>query len=159
MTSGARRAAGIVDVARRAGVSVSTVSRSLRGAAHVSPRTRERVLQAARELAYVPSPAAAGLASGRTGAIGVIAPFTSRWFFTEVLSGVETALRESGHDLLVYNIGDPAARWRFFEVLPLQRRGDGVVAVAFALTEAECAGLLRLRVAVVDVGPPLSGLA
>jgi len=106
MTSGARRAAGIVDVARRAGVSVSTVSRSLRGGAHVSPRTRERVLQAARELAYVPSPAAARLASGRTGAVGVVAPFTTRWFFAEVLAGVASALREAGQDLLLYNIGD-----------------------------------------------------
>ena len=80
--------AGIIDVARRAGVSASTVSRSLRGSSKVSEHTRERVLRAAAELRYVPSPAASRLASGRTRAIGVIVPFATRWFFSEVLTGV-----------------------------------------------------------------------
>ena len=103
-----RGQAGIIDVARRAGVSPSTVSRSLRGSAKVSAQTRDRVLRAAAELRYVPSPAASRLASGRTGAIGVVVPFAYRWFFTEVLTGLEGPLREVGYDVLLYNVGDPA---------------------------------------------------
>src|SRR5918995_1730093 len=88
-----RGQAGIIDVARRAGVSPSTVSRSLRGSAKVSQQTRERVLRAAAELEYVPSPAASRLASGRTSAIGVIVPFETRWFFSEVLTGASSFSR------------------------------------------------------------------
>src|SRR6266516_2948493 len=123
----ARRQVSILDVARRAGVSTSTVSRSLRGADNVSEGTRHRVLQAAQELAYVPSPAASRLVTGRTRTIAVIVPFASRWFFSEVVSGAENALRVEGYDLLLYNIGDRAGRAHFFESLPLRRR---------ALTEA-----------------------
>jgi DNA-binding LacI/PurR family transcriptional regulator len=71
--STARRAVSILDVARRAGVSASTVSRSLRGADNVSDDTRHRVLQAAQGLAYVPSPAASRLVTGRTRTIGAAA--------------------------------------------------------------------------------------
>src|SRR5215213_3197357 len=131
-----RGQAGILDVARRAGVSASTVSRSLRGSAKVSQQTRERVLRAAAELSYVPSPAASRLASGRTSAIGVVVPFATRWFFCEVLIGVEGPLRQAGYDLLLYNIGDPAARAAFFETMPLRRRVDAVLSVASSLRES-----------------------
>ncbi|WP_205857263.1 LacI family DNA-binding transcriptional regulator, partial [Phytoactinopolyspora endophytica] len=65
---------GIVDVAARAGVSVATVSRALRGLPGVSPATRKAVQTIAKELGYVASPSAAGLPTGRTGAVGVVSP-------------------------------------------------------------------------------------
>ena len=104
-----RGQAGIMDVARRAGVSPSTVSRSLRGSAKVSAGTRDRVLRAAAELRYVPSPAASRLASGRAGAVGVVVPFAFRWFFTEVLTGLEGPLRDAGYDVRALLVA-PAAR-------------------------------------------------
>jgi LacI family repressor for deo operon, udp, cdd, tsx, nupC, and nupG len=149
--------AGILDVARRAGVSASTVSRSLRGSAKVSDRTRERVLRAAAELEYVPSPAASRLASGRTHAVGVIVPFATRWFFSEVLTGVEGPLREAGYDLLLYNVGDPAGRSRFFGTMPLRRRVDAVLAVASSLDPAEQKALHALGVPLAVVGAPVDG--
>lgn len=149
--------AGILDVARRAGVSASTVSRSLRGSAKVSERTRERVLRAAAELEYVPSPAASRLASGRTHAIGVIVPFATRWFFSEVLTGVEGPLREASYDLLLYNVGDPAGRDRFFGTMPLRRRVDAVLAVASSLDRAEQDALHALGVPLAVVGGPVDG--
>lgn len=151
--------AGILDVARRAGVSASTVSRSLRGSAKVSAGTRERVLRAAAELAYVPSPAASRLASGRTSAVGVIVPFATRWFFSEVLTGVEAPLRDAGYDLLLYNVGDPAGRGRFFGTMPLRRRVDAVLAVASALDRSEQEALRALEVPLVVVGGPVTGFA
>jgi LacI family repressor for deo operon, udp, cdd, tsx, nupC, and nupG len=149
--------AGILDVARRAGVSASTVSRSLRGSAKVSDRTRERVLRAAAELEYVPSPAASRLASGRTHAVGVIVPFATRWFFSEVLTGVEGPLREAGYDLLLYNVGDPAGRAWFFGTMPLRRRVDAVLAVASSLDPAEQKALRALGVPLAVVGAPVDG--
>jgi DNA-binding LacI/PurR family transcriptional regulator len=155
----ARGQAGILDVARRAGVSASTVSRSLRGSAKVSERTRERVLRAAAELSYVPSPAASRLASGRTSAVGVIVPFETRWFFSEVLSGVEPPLREAGYDLLLYNVGDPDGRTGLFNAMPLRRRVDAVLAVASSLDAIEQDALRALGVPLAVVGSPADRFA
>src|SRR5918995_389417 len=157
MPEAGRAIAGIIDVARRAGVSPSTVSRSLRGSAKVSQQTRERVLRAAAELEYVPSPAASRLASGRTSAIGVIVPFATRWFFSEVLTGVEEPLREAGYDLLLYNVGDPAGRQHFFEAMPLRRRVDAVLTVASSFSRAEQDALRALDVPVAVVGGDVAG--
>src|SRR5215217_4099858 len=154
-----RGQAGILDVARRAGVSASTVSRSLRGSAKVSQQTRERVLRAAAELAYVPSPAASRLASGRTGAVGVVVPFASRWFFTEVLTGLEGPLRAAGYDVLLYNVEDPAGREQFFRTMPLRRRVDAVIAVASSFSPAEQEALHALGVPLAVVGGPVPGFS
>ena len=152
-----RGQAGIIDVARRAGVSPSTVSRSLRGSAKVSQQTRDRVLRAAAELAYVPSPAASRLASGRTGAVGVVVPFASRWFFSEVLTGLEGPLRRAGYDLLLYNVGEPEGRSRFFAAMPLRRRVDAVMAVASSFSRAEQDALHALEVPLAVVGGHVPG--
>ena len=153
----AKGQAGILDVARRAGVSPSTVSRSLRGSAKVSERTRNRVLRAAAELEYVPSPAASRLASGRTHAVGLIVPFATRWFFSEVLTGVEGPLRAAGYDLLLYNVGDPAARARFFGAMPLRRRVDAVLTVASSFSPDEQDALRALGVPLAVVGGHVGG--
>jgi DNA-binding LacI/PurR family transcriptional regulator len=152
-----RGQAGIIDVARRAGVSPSTVSRSLRGSAKVAQQTRDRVLRAAADLAYVPSPAASRLASGRTGAVGVVVPFASRWFFTEVLTGLEWPLRHAGYDLLLYNVGEPAGRTRFFATMPLRRRVDAVIAVASSFSPPERDALHALDVPLAVVGGHVAG--
>src|SRR3954463_9825572 len=64
----------IHDVARRAKVSASTVSRALSASHHVRGTTRDRVLAAARELGYQPNPAAQSLITGKTGNIGIVVP-------------------------------------------------------------------------------------
>src|SRR6195952_1457006 len=108
-------AASIEDVARLAGVSIATVSRSLRGLPDVATATRDRVLAAATELDYVASPFAARLASGRTATVGLVVPFVNRWFFAEVIATVEAELRTAGFDLLLYNLGSRHGRTRFFD--------------------------------------------
>lgn len=136
--------ASIEDVARRAGVSIATVSRALRGLPDVATATRDRVLSAAAELNYVASPFAARLASGRTTTVGLVVPFVNRWFFAEVIATVETALRHAGFDLLLYNLGDEDGRARFFEVMPMRKRVDGVLVASLVLDDAEFAALTEL---------------
>jgi DNA-binding LacI/PurR family transcriptional regulator len=126
--------ASIEDVARLAGVSIATVSRALRGLPDVASATRNRVMAAAAELDYVASPFAARLASGRTATIGLVVPFVNRWFFSEVIAAVETALRQEGFDLLLYNLGDKA--------MPPRKRVDGVLVASLVLDEAEFDALL-----------------
>src|SRR3569833_2085827 len=145
------------DVARLAGVSTATVSRTLRGLPNVSEETRDRVLQAAASLSYVVSPIASRLASGRTHTVGVIVPYASRWFFGQIVAGVESVLREHALDLLLYNLGDSQSRQRFFGQLPLRRRVDAVLIVAMQFSDAECDALRSLNVPLVVVGVTMPG--
>src|SRR5881392_979758 len=105
----------MADVAERAGVSVSTVSRTLRGMSTVSPDARQRVEQAARELEFVVSRQASSLVTGRTGNVAVLAPTLSYWFVGCVLQGLSTQLSGAGLDLLIYPVAELAERKAFFE--------------------------------------------
>lgn len=92
----------IYDVAREAGVSYSTVSRTLTGYEFVKPSTREKVLRAAEKLGYVPNQQARSLAGGHSNLIGVLVPALSNSYISEILRGIDEALSESNYNLLLY---------------------------------------------------------
>lgn len=158
-SSTARGHASILDVARLAGVSISTVSRSLRGLPNVSQPTRQRVLDAAAELSYVASPGASGLASGQTRAIGVVVPFVTRWFFANAVAGAYDALSEAGYDVLLYHLGSADARDRFFDRMPLARRVDAVLALTMPLSDDHTLALRALDMPLVTVGARVDGVS
>ncbi|QFZ24697.1 LacI family DNA-binding transcriptional regulator [Saccharothrix syringae] len=137
------------DVARAAGVSAATVSRALRGEPGVSEATRRYVTEVAKRMRYAIARDASSLAGGRRYAIAVLAGDVRRG---DLLAGAEGALRQAGYDVLLYVLGEPPARARFFEELPLARRVDGVLALSVDLTPAEGAALRGLDVPVVEVG-------
>ncbi|QVQ50493.1 substrate-binding domain-containing protein [Spiractinospora alimapuensis] len=137
------------DVADRAGVSLSTVSRALRGAPGVDPEVRRRVERCARELSYVVSRNASGLVTGRTGRIAALVPFLQPWFFGVALAGVSDALRDADLDLLVYQVGDVGQLDACLRRLPLSRNADAVIAVALDLKTTERARLDELGVPLV----------
>ncbi|GAA4967066.1 LacI family DNA-binding transcriptional regulator [Kineococcus glutinatus] len=85
----------IHEVATRAGVSASTVSRAFTNPQLVRADTRDRVLQLARDLGYTPNRAARGLITGRTGNIGVVVPDLANPFFSAVLKGANARAREA----------------------------------------------------------------
>ncbi len=144
---------GIHDVAQRAGVSTATVSRALRGVDRVSAATRLRVLEAATALGYVASPTAASLASGRTGVVGVLAPFLSRWFFAHALDGIERRLRVDGLHVLLFNVGSTrTSRSVLVDQQLLRRRVDAVLVLSCDLDPREVAALSDLHVPVATVG-------
>ena len=150
----------IKDVARTVGVSTATVSRALRGLPRVSEVTRERVLQAAADLEYVASPSAAGLAGGRTRAVGVVVPFVSRWFYATVVQGAEEPLREAGYDLLLYNLGgDVESRRRVFTTHLMRRRVDAVLVLSLTPNEQELSTLDELHRPVAVIGANVPGWA
>jgi LacI family transcriptional regulator, repressor for deo operon, udp, cdd, tsx, nupC, and nupG len=152
-------AAGIEDVAARAGVSTATVSRALRGLPKVSAATRRRVLVAARELDYVASATASSLASGRTSTVAVVSPYVSRWFFGQVIGAAVTVLRDAGFDLLLYTVDTSERRTRFFKELPLRRRVDAVMIVTLPLNDTEVASLAALGIPVCTVGLEVPGFS
>jgi LacI family transcriptional regulator, repressor for deo operon, udp, cdd, tsx, nupC, and nupG len=135
----------IRDVARRAGVAPSTVSRSLSGTSYVAAETDERVRRAAAELAY---PQASRRRRGPQ-SVAALARFPSAWFFAEAIAGVERVLRAGGYQVVLHNVGDPAAR----AALPDERWGlAGLIVVASSFTPGEQTELASLRIPVAVVG-------
>ena len=89
--------ATIRDVARRAQVSVASVSRVLNRIDNVSEKTRERIVAAVNELGYVPHAGARSLSLARTGAIGVVLPNLHGEFFSEIVRGMDRLATERGY--------------------------------------------------------------
>ncbi len=144
---------GIVEIAKRAGVSPATVSRALRGMHHVNERTRSKIIEAAQHLDYPIRPdLLPPSATTRTNTIGVIAPFISRWYFSQALAGVEQALREAGMDLLLYNFAQVDARQRVFQQKKLVGKVDGLIVISLPPTEKEFDQILGLGIPVSLLG-------
>ncbi|MEU2655793.1 LacI family DNA-binding transcriptional regulator [Streptomyces sp. NPDC007325] len=152
-----QRPATVIDVAEAAGVSVATVSRTLRQPEKVSPKTREKVMRAVTELDYVASPAANALVSGRTHIIAVIVPLFVHWFFATIVESIERAVRAAGYHVLLFDLWeDGAPRLRITRDM-LRKRVDGVVVVNLVPDDEERQVLQRLGLPVVMVGDELPG--
>ena len=117
----------IVEVARKAGVSLGTVSRVINGNASVRAEMRERVLAAARQLDYVPNPAAQGIRSGSTRAIGVMVPDVSNPLFAATIAGAEDVLSRAGYNMILSGSRYSAEKEREILTLFQQRRFDGMM--------------------------------
>src|SRR5947209_14518864 len=109
----------IHDVARIAGVGIGTVSRVINDSPGVKPATRTRVLSAIAQLNYRPNPIARSMISKRTGAIGVIVPFFTRPFHTELLRSVQTTLSHSGKEMVLYDVENATQRNYYLSQLPM----------------------------------------
>ncbi len=153
-----RRIASMADVAARAGVSMATVSRALRGSELVAPATTARVRVAADELGFSVSRNASGLATGRLGRIAVlVGGGLDSWFNGSILDAIYGRLRRSDHDLLIFRILDRAERADFFTALPARRNADAIIVASFALTATERARLLALSMPVVYLNQRVRG--
>jgi len=101
-----RRTVTIQDVAKTAGVSVSTVSRVLNGKVDVASDTQDRILSVIEDLGYTTNLAARSMRSQKKNLVGLIMPDIAYPFAIEVMKGVNRAIAESDSDLLVYTTGD-----------------------------------------------------
>lgn len=144
----------IADVAARAGVSKATASRALSGRGYVSDDTRLRVTDAARELSYVAHSSATSLATGRTQTVGIIMPPVDRWFFAELLAGVQESLFALDYDLSLYGVPEGShTRAHLFEHVLPRRRFDGIIAVGIQPSARELERLQSTGRPLVSVGP------
>ena len=146
----------IHDVARVAGVGIGTVSRVINNSTNVKPMTREKVLHAIAQLDYRPNPIARSMISKRTGSIGVVVPFFTRFFFIEVLRGTEAALAQLGRDLVLYNVETNAQRDRYFTELPMHHKVDGLLILSLTPEDATASTFAEkgMPVVLVDAYSP-----
>jgi DNA-binding LacI/PurR family transcriptional regulator len=123
----------IRDIAKLAGVSVSTASLAFNGDARVRESTRTRVLEAARSLGYRPHRAARMLSSGRTQTIHLLNPVVdaplSSGFFMRFSRGVHDVMRETGYSVSLSVLDSEAEAEEVLKRLILERAVDGVILV------------------------------
>jgi LacI family transcriptional regulator len=141
----------IEDVAVRAGVSTATVSRLLSGVSKGRPRTRERVLQAAKELDYRPSGVARSLKLRTTHTLGLLITDIQNPFFPELVRAIEDRARDMGYALLLGNGAEDQEREAAYLELLASRRVDGILIAASSLTERHARWLARPPVPTVLV--------
>lgn len=120
------------DVAERAQVSQSAVSRTFTEGASVSPHTRKRVLDAALELGYRPNALARSLISGRSGIIALLVAYLDNQFYPVVIERLSRALQQRGYRILLFmtDLGDQDAVVRDV----LQYQVEGVVMASAQLS-------------------------
>ncbi len=138
----------ISDVARRARVSIATVSRVLNASTPVADKTAARVAAAVEALHFVPRAAARGLASHRTQTIGLVLPEIGREFFLPLLRGIEAEARLVGYDLLIQTTHTPDTARRSLGGLG-EHNTDGLIIFTESLETAELARLYKKRFPVV----------
>lgn len=132
----------INDVAARAGVSISTVSRAMRGGAEVSEATRERVQQVVRELGYRPSSIARALVAGQTRVLALLVSDLSNPFYPQLAKAVEREASSAGYAVVICNTDDDdEAALRSLERLLMQGL-DGVIYASGSGNEGKLLELL-----------------
>jgi DNA-binding LacI/PurR family transcriptional regulator len=117
----------IKEVARQAGVSLGTVSNVLNRPEVVAVPTRQRVLDAIKELGYVRNDSARQLRAGRSRTVAIVVLNVANPFFTDVVRGAEEAIEAAGAVAVVCNSGENAARERRHLDLLEQQRVRGVL--------------------------------
>lgn len=137
--------ATLTDVARRAGVSPSTVSRILNGTARVADDKRQAVLAAISELNFAPNQMAQSLKHGRTMTVGIVVQDIASPFFDEILHGVDDGLKGTGYASVIvsghWNADEEAERIR----LLLARKVDGIILLTGRMTDATVLGFASQR--------------
>lgn len=147
----------MADVAREAGVSLMTVSRVVNNKGEISQATRQRVLQIIEQLGYRPSAIARGLATQRTGTLGLVVPDIANPFFSDLARGAEDKSYAAGYNIFLCNTKEEPQR----EVSTLEslaeKRVDGLLVCSSRLADDPLRAALSHHPVVVLVNRQLPG--
>ena len=152
--------ASIEDVAKRAKVSISTVSRVINRRELVNVETRQRVEEAIRELRYRPNAFARGLMLRKSGIVGLVLPDLHGEFYSEIIRGANLQAREMGTNLLLSSAlpGDDAQRW--LAALGQRALLDGLaVMVSDTMASGIGPALAELQLPIVVLDGEINGVA
>jgi LacI family transcriptional regulator len=151
-----RAAVTIRDIAEKAGVSPSTVSRVLSGTIPVAPSKKAKVMAAVQNLHYRPNLVAQGLARGRSKAVGVLTQEISNLNYSRILGGIELALRGTGYYPVFVSGGSPDdSTWALD--LFLSYPVDALIVVGGWTSEDELTRVAE-RLPVIAIGRTIAGL-
>lgn len=147
----------IRDVAKRAGVSISTVSRVLNNTVPVADDKRRRVEEAAEALGYTPNQVARSLLKKETGGLGVLLPYVSGEFFAEFLNGIDQATQQNGCFLMI-SASHRSADELKVALQGMHQRVDGLIIMAPAAEAAMLETLLPSATPYLLVNTDVAGL-
>ncbi len=147
----------IHEVAKRAKVSIATVSRTINGVPTVTPQLSRRVWKVIEELGYYPNTQARALVSGRSRIFGLIVSEITNPFFPEIVQEFEDMAVQHNYEVLLTSTVHESKRMALSVRRMIERRVDGVAIVTFGMEEALFEDLKSRNVPLVfiDVGPPL----
>jgi DNA-binding LacI/PurR family transcriptional regulator len=146
------------DVAKKAGVSHTTVSLVLKGDNKISKRTREKVLQAVSEMNYYPNYHARSLANGKTGTIAVVATFFSSFFAADIMKGIEDESLRTDYNISQYSTkGDRNRQEALLKNILYGRMADAVIVVSIEPERAILDEYMRKGVPVIFIERAVEG--
>ena len=150
----------IRDVARRAGVSIATVSRAVNHIPTVDPELARKVWKAIDEVGYLPNTQARALVSGRSRMLGLIVSEITNPFFPELVQEFENLAVAQGYEVLIGSTNYEPARTESLIRRMLQRNVDGVAVMTFGIEEDLVQKLVEREFPLVfiDAGPPLANI-
>jgi LacI family transcriptional regulator len=149
--------ATIRDVADRAGVSRSTVSRYISGGGYVGAEARRRITAAIAELDFVPNAMARGLKTRRSGLIALLVPEIVNSFYTTILRGVEDVANKHGIQVIVGNTDEDVSKERAYVDLMIACQVDGVIVASAGRTARPLQALLRQQAPTVLIDRAVEG--
>lgn len=141
----------VKDIAKKAGVSHSTVSRALHSHPLISDETRERIQQIAVDMGYLPSAAARTLKTNRSHVLGVVLTSIDDPFFSEILEGMEEVIQSSGYSLFIAAAHRDPRREREIVEAMVEHRADGVIICSTSFSEEWSRQFLQSGVPIVVV--------
>jgi DNA-binding LacI/PurR family transcriptional regulator len=141
----------VKDVAKRAGVSHSTVSRALHGSPLIADETIQRIQRVANEMGYSPSAAARALKTNRSRVLGVVLSNIDDPFFSEILQGIESSVQGSGYGLFIASAHRLAEREHEIVQAMAEHRVDGVIICSTSFSVDQSGQLLQYGVPMVVI--------
>jgi LacI family transcriptional regulator len=155
-----RAVVSIREVARRARVSIATVSRTVNRIPSVDPELAKRVRKVVDEMGYVPNTQARALVSGRSRILGLIVSEITNPFFPELVQEFENLAVAQGYEVMIGSTNYDATRTEALIRRMLQRGVDGVAIMTFGIEEEQVQKLVKheFPLVFVDAGPDLPNI-
>lgn len=150
----------IYDIAKKAGVSIATVSRVVNNSDGIADKTREKVLKVADELGYHPQAYAQGLARKKKNIIMVVVPVLSNYFFMEVLAGIQDEISKYDYDLNIFNVQSNGEDNMFPQVENIIKRqwADGYLFISTHLRDNELEKLQNYDIPITLIDESYPGM-
>lgn len=130
------------DIAKEAGVSTTTISRALNDKPDVSPKTKDKILEIAKNLGYTPNLLAKSLRSRKSKTIGVILADISNPFFSAVAKGIEDAARKRNYSIILCNTDEKYEKEEEAVRVLVEKRVDGLLITP---VQKEYKDILRIK--------------
>lgn len=151
--------ATINEIAERASVSRTTVSRVINNSGYVSEDAKRRVLKAIEETGYIPSEYAKSLRTKKTKVIGVILPKISTETSSRLVKGLDEVFAKEGYQILLTNTNlDPEKEIEYLRLLK-SRHVDGIILSATIINQPLVEEISQLKIPFVTVGQQISGIS